>query len=771
LLKKNLTKAESLKFLQKFSKDKFIIPKFIYFSLGQYKKNKAKIINKIQLNFKNQKIIIRSSAIDEDGKNKSNAGKYLSIVILIKNQKNVIGKAIDKVIKKFNRINDQILVQSFLDKPDMSGVIFTKDPKSSSDYYIINYDKSKKTDLITSGKKNIRMKTELVFKEKIALSKNFFKYLKIIKLIEKKYKNDSLDIEFAIKNKKLIIFQCRNLILKNKSINITDALTNIYKKINKISNNPLLPGKTTILSNMADWNPAEIIGFKPSNLSISLYDTLITKNIWAIQRDNYGYKNVQPNALMFNLFGFPYIDLKTDINSFLPKDLPDKISNKIVNNSINKISNAPYLHDKIEFEVIETCYDFFSEKRIDKFLNKKEKKIYIFHLKKLTNNILVNGSSRIKSEMAKLKSFESKLSYLKKQKISEVQKIHFLIHNIKSFGTLPFAGIARIAFITTKILRSFVSLKIINETELEKFYESIDLCTKDILISANKAFQNKNLKIKFIKEYGHLRPSTYSITSKNYEENFKKYFIKKKINHKARINFKFNNKQRMKMNHLFKSHKLQLDIKKFLLVARTSIKLREEAKLIFTKGINEVFVNLIKLGKEMKISRDDLQFLSIKEFENRYQNLDINKLSKILKKNIQQNKKDFKYLKYINLPDIIISPKCVYQFEKSQVKGNFITNKIINGNILNYTNIINKKLFINKIVLIENADPGFDFLFGLGIKGLITQYGGANSHMAIRCLEENIPACIGIGEKSFDIIKKSKVIELNCFQDNYKILS
>ena len=212
MLKKNLTKAESLKFLQKFSKDKFIIPKFIYFSLGQYKKNKAKIINKIQLNFKNQKIIIRSSAIDEDGKNKSNAGKYLSIVILIKNQKNVIGKAIDEVIKKFKSINDQILVQSFLDKPDMSGVIFTKDPKSSSDYYIINYDKSKKTDLITSGKKNIRMKTELVFKEKIALSKNFFKYLKIIKLIEKKYKNDSLDIEFAIKNKKLIIFQCRNLI-------------------------------------------------------------------------------------------------------------------------------------------------------------------------------------------------------------------------------------------------------------------------------------------------------------------------------------------------------------------------------------------------------------------------------------------------------------------------------------------------------------------------------------------------------------------------------
>ena len=32
---------------------------------------------------------------------------------------------------------------------------------------------------------------------------------------------------------------------------------------------------------------------------------------------------------------------------------------------------------------------------------------------------------------------------------------------------------------------------------------------------------------------------------------------------------------------------------------------------------------------------------------------------------------------------------------------------------------------------------------------LITKYGGANSHMAIRCSELNIPAAIGVGEKNF----------------------
>ena len=67
-----------------------------------------------------------------------------------------------------------------------------------------------------------------------------------------------------------------------------------------------------------------------------------------------------------------------------------------------------------------------------------------------------------------------------------------------------------------------------------------------------------------------------------------------------------------------------------------------------------------------------------------------------------------------------------------------------------------------KIILIENADPGFDWLFNFNIKGLITKFGGANSHMAIRCNELKIPAAIGIGEKIFEEIKDKEQIILNC---------
>tara|TARA_B100000959_G_scaffold245003_1_gene269324 strand:+ start:204 stop:368 length:165 start_codon:yes stop_codon:yes gene_type:complete len=54
---------------------------------------------------------------------------------------------------------------------------------------------------------------------------------------------------------------------------------------------------------------------------------------------------------------------------------------------------------------------------------------------------------------------------------------------------------------------------------------------------------------------------------------------------------------------------------------------------------------------------------------------------------------------------------------------------------------------------------------------LITQYGGANSHMAIRSAELNIPAVIGCGQKKFEEIKKATQVELNCLAKTIKVIN
>jgi phosphoenolpyruvate-protein kinase (PTS system EI component) len=67
-----------------------------------------------------------------------------------------------------------------------------------------------------------------------------------------------------------------------------------------------------------------------------------------------------------------------------------------------------------------------------------------------------------------------------------------------------------------------------------------------------------------------------------------------------------------------------------------------------------------------------------------------------------------------------------------------------------------------RIVCIENADPGFDWIFTRQIAGLVSKYGGANSHMTIRCAELGVPAAIGVGEQLFDRLARAGRIELNC---------
>ena len=100
-------------------------------------------------------------------------------------------------------------------------------------------------------------------------------------------------------------------------------------------------------------------------------------------------------------------------------------------------------------------------------------------------------------------------------------------------------------------------------------------------------------------------------------------------------------------------------------------------------------------------------------------------------------------------------------FIKNESKINFIGSKKSNGKML-YLNKFKNRGYDNKIVCIENADPGFDFIFTKKISGLITKFGGANSHMAIRCAELGIQAAVGVGENLFEQIIKSKKVSIDC---------
>ena len=144
------SKSDTLHFLKN---KRFNINNFLSFKKFQILKNDL-WVNLILKKFRNKSIIIRSSALDEDQKLKSNAGKYDSVKIIKLNKKNLIQNT-KKVIKKFKSQDDKIIFQEFLKDTDLSGVVFTREINNLAPYYVINYDLSGQTNLITSGKKHI----------------------------------------------------------------------------------------------------------------------------------------------------------------------------------------------------------------------------------------------------------------------------------------------------------------------------------------------------------------------------------------------------------------------------------------------------------------------------------------------------------------------------------------------------------------------------------------------------------------------------------------
>ena len=127
---------------------------------------------------------------------------------------------------------------------------------------------------------------------------------------------------------------------------------------------------------------------------------------------------------------------------------------------------------------------------------------------------------------------------------------------------------------------------------------------------------------------------------------------------------------------------------------------------------------------------------------------------------------------YIALPSLIFGEEDFEIIQSHTVRPNFITNSLVREELINLDSINadNCNLVSDKIVLLEKADPGYDWVFSKGIKGLITRFGGAASHMAIRCAEFGIPAAIGCGEIIFKDIKDKQVIELDCINKKITII-
>lgn len=330
------TKAETLALMYGKLNTAKVLPQ-LTFTVADWERRRAEIVCSFSGLDWNADVIVRSSCHSEDTQDASMAGKYESIADV--SGVEAFQDAVDRVVRSYGEGDgsDQILVQPMLQNAAFSGVAFTLDPGTCGNYYVVNYDETGQTSAVTSGTGEDSL-LYYHFKDAPveAAPEKLRQLLASLQELEIFFGQDNLDVEFAVTDGgELYILQVRALCVRQERADRkrqAAELGRIRERIGRENRpKPFLCGKKTAYSVMTDWNPAEMIGVRPRPLALSLYKGIITDNVWAYQRDNYGYRNLRSFPLMVDFCGLPYIDVRVSFNSFIPAGLDEEISEKLVN--------------------------------------------------------------------------------------------------------------------------------------------------------------------------------------------------------------------------------------------------------------------------------------------------------------------------------------------------------------------------------------------------------------------------------------------------------
>ncbi len=768
------TKAETLGALSGVLKSATILPQ-LHFTLERWKTEQAEVVKEVEASgwLAAPGAAVRSSARAEDGKTSSLAGHFLSLLNV--SDRTAVIRAIDQVFASYGKPTDaeQVLIQPMVKQVAASGVAFGVEPSSGSSYFVVNYDDhSGSTSSVTSGGSS-HLKTFYCYEDAgVELPPLMNGVVTLLKELRELFGTNHLDIEFATDRAgKVFLLQCRPLTAakaaEDKGVN--EALTRIEAKFVSLSSrHPYLLGNRTVFGVMPDWNPAEIVGIRPRPLALSLYRELVTDSIWAYQRDNYGYRNLRSFPLLVDFCGLPYIDVRVSFNSFVPEDLEEALGEKLVNYYIDKLIQFPTHHDKVEFEIVYTCYTFDLPKRLESLdkagFSEKERNRLKDCLIKLTNRIIDKDKGLWKKDIEKIGILDKRLAQIRESQLDTTSKIYWLLEDCKRYGTLPFAGLARAGFIAVQMLRSLVAVGVLSRTEYDRFLSSLETVSSRLSRDFSACSQNE-----FLARYGHLRPGTYDVLSPRYDEAPNKYFDWSKRTHcatKESEPFVLSLDQLRKIETLLKDHHLEHDILGFFDFIRSAIEGREFAKFVFTKSLSEGLSLLKTLASEHGLSTEDCSFLDISAVRHLYASSESPR--ETLERSAKEGREAYELTKQITLPPLMVRPEDVWAFEVPANDPNFITQRRVSAPVVEASQ--DKALFKNAILFIPSADPGYDWIFSHGIAGLVTMFGGTNSHMAIRAGELDIPAVIGAGEQLYHLWSKAAEIEVDCLNRQVRIV-
>ncbi len=780
------TKAETLERLQPVLQTARVLDQ-VTVDAREWAEEPAAAYARIREAFPQGQIVVRSSAPDEDALDSSNAGVYHSVLGVAVVDQPAVAAAVDAVLDSYGdtRADHRVLVQPWLDDAVLSGVAVSCDLRTGGPYYVLTHERSSRTDGVTSGSA-----TDL---ETVALWKHtrespgapeLARVVAAVQEVEARTGSETVDVEYAVRaSGEVVLFQARPLaiteVVSRYYLNDVTPLVEANRAFveAQLGPRPPLGGDRTILGDMPDWNPAEMLGAHPRPLAHTLYADLITNHTWRDARAALGYFHPEGEPLMLLVGGHPYIDVRNSLNSLTPAALAPDVRDRIVTAYLDALEAEPAAHDKLEFEIAVTCttpdFDRHAGRLREHGVVDGDIAALRAALLPLTNRMLQGEGPTVAGLLEQVDRLTARRAQHhalgETVPLSAMQR---MLEDARTCGTLPFSMLARMAFVGSALLRGLAAEGLLTPRQLDSVHQHIPTVASDLMAALTGVRESRTSLDSFLEMYGHLRPGTYDILSPRYDAAPDRYFpaaASPTAQAPAQapadagdLLGEFSEGERGAMTQALEACGLCASADAVLRFVAATVAAREAAKFRFTVNLSAALECIARWGETVGLTRDDLSFLSYGTLLRLSREAASPARVDAARAEIAAAREQYRLEQMLIMPGLITAARDLEIVEQIHSRPNFITTRRVLAPPAVLEGDAAAGDLSGKIVLLSFADPGFDWIFTRDIAGLITQYGGANSHMAIRSAEFGLPAAIGCGAALYADLRRASAIELDC---------
>jgi len=717
------------------------VPRFVVLRPGMSESEQVEIIRGFLETCHGKTVAVRSSADQEDSSGASFAGMYITR-LRVQGTEQAIRATADEVCSsgtqktkvmahyaeqrglKLTESGVSVIVQEMIEA-DMSGVIFSHDLAKPDGYYAVSVS-SGVGETIVGGAANGRL-IRIARGVKPTSVKDVWlrKLIVAMKAIERRFRSSSLDVEFAVQDGTLYILQCRPITTAQAAMDKASEklLIERIKSVNKLVASRF---RGDVLGDMIDINPVELLGVTPTPLDISIFKYLFADNIVERVRRDMGYDPLDIGVLRV-VEGKPYVSMCAAAFSFRPHGISDEIYERMVRVYRNALVSNPALQSRVEFDVFAMSYGEKLERVMQEAkFDDNEKSIVREAFLRIGEVFSRVSTAQAENFNAFADDYEQRTAAMSSAPLSDI-----LEHVAR--GTEMFARVARLAFYWKsrfEELHPWEDLNVLMGGHIRSVNERLQ---SDLVACRNGTITREEV----VARYGHLRPGQFSVFGESYADDPNAYLFAQM--ERAELT------QSQRQTHVFE------DATEFRHIV-TFMEARERMKFLFSQSLHLFATKLKRQLARQGISECDASQVSWNDL--------------LICLNGSPLLRATSYTKHepaVLLPDVIIPGLTnlgIITF--SEAMPSYITTSTVKARVCVLERLGVKADVRGALVLLPNADPGYDFLFHSGAVGIITKVGGPASHMCIRSIELQMPACIGCGESVYQKLAAAHSAVLDC---------